>query len=137
MKVVILRGIPGAGKSTKAKKLIEQNNNCGTICSADDFFIINGHYKFDVNKLGVNHGKCFTKFQQALQNKDSLVILDNTNIKRKDFAHYVTAAKNAGYEVEEIVVGSFDDEFIKLCDQRNVHGVPVRNIERMARTFQE
>lgn len=137
MKVVILRGIPGAGKSTKAKALLNESKVGGMICSTDNFFIVNGHYKFDATKLGINHGKCFAQFTEALGWKVPLVILDNTNIKRKDFAHYVTAAKNAGYEVEEIVVGSFDDEFIKLCDQRNVHGVPVRNIERMARTFQE
>lgn len=85
-KVVILRGLPGAGKSTHAKKLIEnlgQNANgkvrvkralCDTvdwaevwICSADDFFIDeHGVYKFNRNKIAEAHRVCMASFVTAV-----------------------------------------------------------------------
>lgn len=37
--LILMRGLPGSGKSTKAKKLAD---NIGIIFSTDDFFMIKG-----------------------------------------------------------------------------------------------
>lgn len=44
-----MRGVPGSGKSTKAKKLAGSN---GVIYSTDDFFMKNGEYIYDVKFIG-------------------------------------------------------------------------------------
>ena len=44
----ILRGIPGSGKTTHAKRLAGTN---GVIISADDYFMRDGEYCFDASKF--------------------------------------------------------------------------------------
>jgi adenylate kinase family enzyme len=49
-----MRGVPGSGKSTKAKQLAGTN---GVVYSTDDFFIVKGEYKYDPKLIGDNHEK--------------------------------------------------------------------------------
>jgi len=44
-----MRGVPGSGKSTKAKILAA---NTGYIYSTDDFFIVKGEYVYDPKMIG-------------------------------------------------------------------------------------
>jgi adenylate kinase family enzyme len=39
-----MRGLPGSGKSTKAKKIAGEK---GVIYSTDDYFMVNGEYKYN------------------------------------------------------------------------------------------
>ena len=47
-KLIIMRGLPGSGKSTKDKQLGEG----GTILSTDDFWYVDGEYKYDKETQG-------------------------------------------------------------------------------------
>lgn len=83
----IMRGYPGSGKSFYANKLSESNG--AVICSSDSYFMENGIYNFNINKLGANHQKCYTKFVETVcLRKD--VIIDNTNAKINDIKKYVS-----------------------------------------------
>lgn len=120
-----MRGVPGSGKSTYIK------NNCegAVIASADNFFMRDGEYKFDIRLIGAAHAWCFETFVRALGVKCPLVVVDNTNVKARDMKRYVETARAAGYEVEIVKV---------LCDpakaaSRNVHAVPKEVVERMYR----
>ena len=141
----IMRGIPGSGKSTLAKETalaaLKLGANGVAICSTDEFFMVHGTYVFDRDKLGENHRKNKERAVAFMRLGIGAVIVDNTNIKRKDFAEYVSYAGEYGYEVREVVVGasSMDadlDAYIKFCHARNTHGVPLEAIDRMARTFE-
>jgi len=133
-KVVILRGIPGSGKSTKARELAAtaiQANFSSEICSTDDFFIdaVDGLYKFDKTKLYTNHTRNFHRFLSCIHNKINLIIIDNTNINRSDYSHYQKAAELNGYDVEVMVINpnlSLEEVF-----QRQRHSVPFETIRRM------
>lgn len=125
MKVIVMRGVPGSGKST----YIKNNGNGAVVASADHFFMKEGQYQFDFKKLGAAHTACFATFQRALASKAPLVIVDNTNVKVRDMSRYVEGALEAGYTVEIVKV---------LCDpakaaSRNVHKVPLEVVERMHR----
>lgn len=124
MKVIILRGVPGSGKSTETKKYPD-----AYIVSADHYFIgKDGIYRFDMDKISAAHGQCKSKFEAALKDKRPLVIVDNTNTTVKELKFYVEAAKNAGYEVE-IVRIDCDPE---IAASRNVHNVPKSSVLKMA-----
>ena len=56
----IVRGIPGSGKSTFAKTL------GGTHFETDNFFMVDGEYKFDVTKLKVAHEWCQNSVNTAM-----------------------------------------------------------------------
>jgi predicted kinase len=148
-KVMILRGPSGAGKSTITKMYPS-----ATVISTDDFFMqlvdINGkfefpeafmpeptfEYKFDVAKLSEAHANSVKLFTEALKRGDELVILDNTNIKHWQFAHYISIAELAGYEVEVVSVIGFTIDDIKLCAERNAHNVPIDIVARMFYEFE-
>ena len=45
-------------------------------------------------------------------------------------------ASRYGYEVEEVVVGKFDNESIDLYTERNTHKVPKETIYKQAMRFE-
>lgn len=130
--VILLRGHPGSGKSTFTENVIKKNFLDVVVCSADHWFQeVNGggqEYKFDPTKLGVAHGWCLDKFNRAIQEGRECIVVDNTNILRRDYQSYIEAAQNGGYKVfQAIMTGNF----------QNVHGVPEQAVERMKAKFQE
>ena len=121
----IMRGIPGSGKSTQARQLA---GSTGKIHSTDDYFMQDGKYVFDPNKLGRNHQLNFQAFKADLQLGVSPVIVDNTNARKWEYENYAKAAEDAGYRVEVVQVPHIDPA---LAAQRNTHGVPEESIRRM------
>lgn len=138
-KMVVLVGISGGGKSSLARQLADEAQAAGqraVICSTDDFFTVDGVYKFDPTKLGRNHWLNREKAAKACADGVDLIVIDNTNLRQRDRKPYEEMAAAHGYECETRVVGSFDPEFVKLCADRNQHGVPLASIEKMARKVQ-
>ncbi len=121
--MIILRGVPGAGKST----WVAQYYPDALVCSADHFFEGLGGYVFIPSKIGEAHASCRETFRRGLTESESVVIVDNTSTQKWEFAYYVYAAEAAGYDVE--VVRLVVD--LELAAARNVHGVPVDAILRM------
>ena len=139
--VVILRGLPGSGKSYYAQNLSDDLVNGDEqqylICSTDDYFWQNGEYQFDKNKLSEYHNLNLSRFIRALSQNIPLVIVDNTNIRRWEFIAYAEAAAALGYQVKEVVVGDIKDKAMQhLYSQRNIHRVPLKVINKMAYQFE-
>lgn len=58
--MVIMRGVPGCGKSTIVKHLMKVfDTNC--VCSADQYFMKNGTYNYDRSKIKDAHQYCHDK----------------------------------------------------------------------------
>lgn len=60
-----MRGLPGSGKSYKAKKLAEAGH--GIVYSTDDFFEVDGKYIYDGSKIGEYHQKNQDRTEEALK----------------------------------------------------------------------
>lgn len=126
--VVIMRGIPGSGKSATAIALAA-GRDC--IASADHYFEKKG--RFNGAELKEAHEECKAKFTALLDKKERLVIVDNTNIKKRDFIWYEREASRYRYAVVFVVMGEMDPE---VCYKRNQHTVPFETIKRMASEFE-
>ncbi len=136
-KMKVLRGLPGSGKSTKTVHLLQSHEGTAAVCSADLYFIRpDGQYDWNVRFLKSAHFWCYKKAKEACESGIELVIIDNTNIKKEDKQPYIDLALANGYEVEEIIVGKFDEESCKVYAERNVHGCPLETILRRAKDFQ-
>lgn len=134
--VIIMRALPGSGKSTFAKQLatrVKSEGGTAVICSADDYFyeLGGGTYQFDPSKIGDAHKQCFKKFIDAIQNKTDLIIVDNTNLSTWEFSPYKTYAEAMDYTVEIKQVKTNPAESYK----RQTHGVPQRAYEFMNDRF--
>lgn len=117
--MILMIGIPGSGKSTKATAIREEavaNLMSVEKCSADDFFMTaNGIYNFDRTKLFKAHSTCQGKARKAMQTGIQLVIIDNTNINMKDRRDYLEMAKEYGYTVVTEVMNTP----LEVCLERN------------------
>jgi len=120
--LIILRGLPGAGKSTFASIIGH------AICSADDYFIKDGKYNWLEYKLGIAHNWCIRKCSLFMKRKISPVIVANTFIKSKDLKPYIKLAETYGYKVFSIIVEN------RHCN-KNIHGVPTEHIEKLKKSF--
>lgn len=122
--LIIIRGIPGSGKTTLARKLKTTNN--ALIFEADQYFTQSGEYNFDASKLKEAHNWCQMQVNQHLQNGEN-VIVSNTFVKKWEMEAYLNMAKTVGCHVTVIIAnGNFD----------NVHGVPAEKVEQMRRNFE-
>lgn len=128
----IMRGLPGSGKSTAARRLAADYD--AIICSADDYFVNSdtGEYEFNGSLLRHAHQFCQKMAASALRQNRSVVI-DNTNIKRKDVEVYVELARRIGVQVSVV---STDERDVDVCFSRNTHGVPREVIQRMKDQYQ-
>jgi tRNA uridine 5-carbamoylmethylation protein Kti12 len=91
-----MQGAPGSGKSTTAKSLktLFGKESETVVCSADDFHYKDGEYRFDIRKANIAHLECQFKFRQALLDKKSLVIVDNTNTTIQSVSVYYDMFKH-------------------------------------------
>lgn len=139
MRLVIFRGLPGSGKSTAARTLYEETINKGltaVICSADSFMIDEqGQYAFDPNNLKRCHSSCFELARASINANIDVVIIDNTNVCRWEYQHYVRLGKQAGYVVEVVEVGNKFD--LELYAHRNQHSVPIATLQKMAARWED
>ena len=129
-KVIILQGISGAGKSTYFTKVVDSFTDVVMTfkkVSADDYFLKDGKYCFDVTKLGEAHSTCLRSYREGLQGNVSLLVVDNTNTNAVDMAPYVALAQMKDYEVEIHRLECPVDIAVK----RNLHGTPRKVIEGM------
>lgn len=136
--LIVMRGIPGAGKSTKAKEL----RGSGQIFSTDDRIESQGDYRNffasmissgDFSPLGKMHNLNFNMAKEAMENGVTPVIIDNTNIKANEPKNYVEAALKMGYadsNIKFVDVGTGGLSAEELA-QRNTHGVPLDKIKSM------
>ena len=128
---IVMRAIPGSGKSTFAHQIQAAAHAQGMTCtihSSDEKFMVDGEYKFDQSLLGKYHHQNQDDFKRAAEAGTNVVIADNTNIKRRDYMEYVLRAKDAGYKVVSITFVPGDAE---MHFQRNVHSVPLEVVEKM------
>lgn len=100
---ILMRSYAGGGKSYRANELAKEYN--AVICSADDFWMKDGQYCFDVTKLKIAHNVCYEKFKNAVLAGNN-VIVDNTNLKFEDIKKYL----------EFIIINNNNNKFYYSAD---------------------
>lgn len=126
--VRVMRGLPGSGKSTTAKKW-----EGATICSADDFHMVDGKYIWKPENAQKAHSWCLRKFLLALERRDDLVVVDNTNCAVWEMAAYCALALAFDYKLKVMTIPCEVDTAVA----RNVHKVPEETVRRMHKTLTE
>ena len=134
--LVIMRGLPGAGKSTLIQKALSNDDLDVDVASADLYFSKGGTYTFERTRLAQAHEYSQTCAEIALR-EGRKVIIDNTNITAREVNVYVKLAKNLGASVcvfEIPIPKTLTEALTKL---KNAHGVGPEAIERMYKAFEQ
>ena len=128
--MIIVRGVPGSGKSTYAKKLYDSLTSSGHKVKhfESDSFWINayGEYNFNPMLLDTAHRTCFNNTFFALAGDADFVIVSNTFTREGDLMEYIDKARKLGIHV---TVYRMDNNF------GSIHGVPEETMEKMRRNF--
>jgi predicted kinase len=131
-RMIIMRGLPGSGKSTTARKAARG----AKILSTDDFFMRGGKYNFDPSKIVKAHQWNQKRAEKALAKGVPSVVIDNTNVQLWEMKAYVEMAQKYGYDVEFKAAKSSWAWDVEELAKRNTHGVPLEAIKRMKSGFQ-
>lgn len=138
-RMIVMRGLPGSGKSTRAREIVKRLADLGlrtSVRSTDDQFMVNGEYRFDPKRIVEAHAVNQKLAAGDMAEGVNVVVIDNTNIQKWEFANYLTFADAHGYEVRYETVGEFTEEAARACAARNTHGVPVDAVIKMAARFE-
>lgn len=133
--LTILRGLPGAGKSTRARELRDKG---ALTISNDDYFTdaASGQYIFDRAHLNDAIKSCRFNVLLAMRKGVPHIVVDNCFIYKNPIEWYRDAAFRHGYRVEVEMIGDTTPEAVAAYHARNIHGVPRTVIEKMAKEFQ-
>lgn len=115
--LVIVRGLPGAGKTTIGKRIASELG--ATLAEADHFFEVDGAYRFDPARLPDAHAQCFRRAMATLASGGSVVVC-NTGLSLWEVSPYVLLAAANGVAAE-IITLRVESE---LAASRCTHGVP-------------
>jgi predicted kinase len=121
--LILVRGLPGSGKTTTATKL-----RSAEFCEhfeADQYFMRDGKYEFDVNQLRQAHEWCQNKTNDYLA-LGYRVIVSNTFTTIKELRPYFDIAKE--FNIVPTVI-TCNNEF------KNVHNVPEETLAKMKARF--
>lgn len=124
----LLRGLPGAGKSTLAKSL------GGIHVEADQYFMEDGEYKFNPNQIKNAHNYCQIQTRgwmktDGTQVDVSRIVVSNTFTQEWEMEPYFEMAKEYGYRIYSLVVENRHGGL-------NEHNVPTETIDKMRNRFQ-
>ncbi|KAF4790411.1 hypothetical protein TURU_140972 [Turdus rufiventris] len=133
--LVLLRGVPGSGKSYLARNLLEDNPG-GIILSTDDYFYKHGQYHYDPDCLGEAHDWNRKRAKEAFEMRISPIIIDNTNIQAWEMKPYVALAQQFKYKVMFREPDTWWKFKPKELERRNIHGVSKEKIKRMLERYE-
>ena len=125
-KLILIRGIPGSGKSTFAR-FIQSLDPTYALYEADQFFIqIDGTYRYDPSKIKEAHKLCQKRVEYTLLHNGSAIVA-NTFVRKWELQPYIDMATELNIPYSIITMnGRFD----------SIHNVPESVINRMQDTFE-
>lgn len=115
--LVLIRGLPGSGKTTMAKAMVDHVH-----VEADQFFDVDGVYRFDRSRICLAHEWCQSETRAALS-RTLDVVVSNTFTEMWELEPYLRMADNV--RIIE-TVGRW----------QNVHGVPEHAVHLMRQRWE-
>lgn len=126
--LILVRGIPGSGKTTLARNLCNLLDNVmARHYEADMYFEdAQGNYNFDASKLNRAHNWCIDKTREALE-ENRTVVVSNTFTTKKELKPYFDMARE--FDIVPVV-------YLAQNQFNNVHNVPADKLQAMRDRFQ-
>ncbi|HQL86189.1 MAG: hypothetical protein BWX73_02450 [Lentisphaerae bacterium ADurb.Bin082] len=143
--VIINRAVSGSGKTTLSRCVTDALQAKGltvTIHSTDEFFMQDGRYVFELDKLNAYHVKNLANFTADLKRGIDVVICDNMNLLPWQSQPYTDAARKYHYRI--IFLNFLPRELEKHLaaqvvteEKPDAHGLSKELLERFIQNFHD
>ncbi len=143
--VIINRAVSGSGKTTLSRCVTTALRDRGltvAVHSTDEFFMQNGRYVFELEKLHGFHEQTFANFIADLERGTDIVICDNMNLLPWQSQPYTNAARKYNYRV--LFLNFLPRELEKhlaaqvVTEQKpDAHGLSKELLERFIKNFND
>ena len=124
----IYRGLPGAGKTTRATCEVP----VVALVAADDFR--DWSKPFDATRNTLAHEGCFARWLRLVRSAHPVIGVHNTFVTEETLFRYIESARvaNRVVEIVDLFDGGLTDEQLA---SRNVHQVPIEVICNMRKNY--
>jgi predicted kinase len=125
--LILLRGLPGAGKSTLAKLLAEKK---WPIFSVDDYFTDEktGSYHFNFKENHLAYKLCNDNTEVEMKKSTSKIFIDNTFTLEWEMEPYFELARKYNYEIYVVTVEN-------RHGGSNIHNIDTEKLSKMAEKY--
>lgn len=140
--LILVRGLPGSGKSTRAKELQRQAAEAGApyrleIVEADHFMVDgDGNYQYSPARLTDVHAKCLAKTAKLLAKGISVVVANTFTTWAECLPYYALILMVGGRIALRIESLGVNGMTLEELAARNVHGVTLLGLEQMQARYQ-
>ncbi len=124
----LLRGVPGAGKTTLATFLTDLLGHDAFQTSADNFMFEDGN-EYDPKRLPEVHKKCQEAVLAQMQGERDVIFVHNTMTREWELDDYFQMAEANGYRVFSLIVEN-------RHGNKSVHNFPEEGYDKYADRFQ-
>ena|ERR1051325_3292311 len=126
--LILLRGLPGSGKSSLAQLLSEKGRY--PVLSIDDYFTDprTGKYEFQFDKNHLAYKKCEENVRAAMLKKEQKIFIHNTFTLDWEIEPYVKLAKEFDYALHVVTVENYHG-------QKNIHHISDEQVRKMAEKY--
>ena len=127
--LILVRGLPGSGKSSFANYMFSNN-----VFETDQYFYdSDGNYNFDASKLNIAHIDCQNRVESMMANRinqhNSEIVVANTFTQNWEMQPYFNLAEKYEYNVVSLIVENYHNS-------KSIHNVPDETIEKMKNRFE-
>ena len=126
--LILLRGLPGSGKTTLAALLSEKGKY--PVFSIDSYFTNpeTNEYNFEFDKNHLAYKQCEEQTKKALQQNTEKVFVDNTFTLEWELEPYFKLASEFNYQIHVVTVEN-------RHGNKNTHNIGQEQLEKMAAKY--
>ena len=126
MHLIVLRGLPGSGKSTFAeelKVLLQENRIDSIIISNDSLRKQDSNYVYDITNNNKIYQESYKNLIESLANKVPVVIIDNCNLSINLIENYKRLSNKFSYKYYQLAFEKPEYKFLQEEFQKCQKGI--------------
>jgi len=124
-KLILIRGLPGSGKTTLAETWAD--NMAAVHLEADHYFEVGDMYFFNAAYLSDAHRRCHRMTEEAMKLLEDVVV-SNTFTRIWEMKSYFTLAAAYGYDIRVVRC---------MSEYTSIHNVPPEKLVQMEERFED